>query len=62
MIVKIVNRSWIELETTVELAEWMIRRGEISSYETLEGDKVEGQAEVVETPLIKPRNITRKIK
>jgi hypothetical protein len=40
----------------------MIRRGEISSYETLEGDKVEGQAEVVETPLIKPRNITRKIK
>jgi uncharacterized protein affecting Mg2+/Co2+ transport len=62
MIVKIVNRSWIELETTVEIAEGMIRRWEITSYETIEGEKVEGQADIVEMPIIKPKNITRKIK
>lgn len=62
MIVKIVNRFGIELETTQELAEWMIKRGEISSYETLDGDKVEWEADPVEAPVIKPKNITRKPK
>lgn len=62
MIVKIVNRSWIEVETTLELAEWMIKKGEITTYETLEWDVVEGQADPVEMPLIKPKNITRKPK
>jgi hypothetical protein len=41
MIVKIVNRFGIELETTQAIAEAMIKKGELSSYETLEGDKVE---------------------
>jgi hypothetical protein len=41
MIVKIVNRFGIELETTQEIAEVMIKKGEISSYETPGGDKVE---------------------
>jgi hypothetical protein len=36
MIVKIVNRSGIEMETTLEIAENMIKKGEISTYETLE--------------------------
>jgi hypothetical protein len=36
MIVKIVNRFGIELETTLELAEAMIKKGEITTYETLE--------------------------
>ena len=62
MIVKIVNRYGIELDTTLEIAEAMIKKGEISSYETLEGDKVEGEADPVEMPLIKPKNITRKPK
>ena len=62
MIVKIVNRYGIELDTTLEIAEAMIKKGEISSYETLEGDKVEGEADLVEMPLIKPKNITRKPK
>ena len=62
MIVKIVNRSWIEVETTLELAEAMIKKGEITTYETLEWDVVGGQADPVEMPLIKPKNITRKPK
>ena len=61
MIVKIVNRSGIELETTKELAELMIKRWEITSYE-IEGEVVEGEADPVEPPVIKPRNITRKPK
>jgi hypothetical protein len=61
MIVKIVNRFGIELETTKELAEQMIKRGELRSYE-IEGQKVEGEADPVEAPVIKPRNITRKPK
>jgi hypothetical protein len=36
MIVKIVNRFGIELETTRAIAEAMIKKGEITSYETLE--------------------------
>lgn len=62
MIVKIVNRAGIELHTTLEIAENMIKKGEISTYETLEGDIVEGQADPVEAPVIKPKNITRKPK
>lgn len=62
MIVKIVNRFWIEVETTREIAEIMIKRGEISTYETIDWDVVEGQADPVETPVIKPKNITRKPK
>jgi hypothetical protein len=61
MIVKIVNRFGIELETTKELAEQMIKRGELRSYE-IEGQTVEGEADPVEAPIIKPRNITRKPK
>lgn len=61
MIVKIVNRFGIEVETTKEIAELMIKRGEISSYE-IEGEVVEGQADPVEPPLVKARNITRKPK
>lgn len=41
MIVKIVNRFGVELETTQAIAEAMIKKGEISSYETLDGDKIE---------------------
>ena len=33
MIVKIVNRFGVELETTKEIAELMIKRGELKSYE-----------------------------
>jgi len=62
MIVKIVNRAWIEIETTLEIAEGMIKKGEISAYETLDGEKVSGEADPVDVPLIKPRNITRKPK
>lgn len=62
MIVKIVNRFGIELETTREIAELMIKRGEISSYETLDGDSVSWEADPVEPPLVKARNITRKPK
>lgn len=62
MIVKIVNRFGIELETTREIAELMIKRGEITNYETLDGDKVEGEADPVSQPIIKPKNITRKPK
>jgi hypothetical protein len=40
----------------------MIKRGEISSYETLDGDNVSGDADPVELPLVKARNITRKPK
>jgi len=36
MIVKIVNQFGIELHTTLALAEAMIKKGEISTYETLE--------------------------
>ena len=61
MIVKIVNRFGIEVETTKEIAELMIKRGEIASYE-IEGEVVEGEADPVEPPVIKPRNITRKPK
>ena len=62
MIVKIVNRFGIELETTLELAEAMIKKWEITTYETLEWDVVEGQADPVEATVIKPKNITRKPK
>lgn len=62
MIVKIVNRFGIELDTTQEIAEAMIKKGEITSYETLEWDKVEWEADPVEAPVIKPKNITRKTK
>lgn len=62
MIVKIVNRFGIELDTTLELAEAMIKKGEITHYKTLDGDKVEWEADPVEMPLIKPKNITRKPK
>lgn len=62
MIVKIVNQFGIELETTLELAEAMIKKGEITTYETLDGDVVEWQADIVETPVIKHKNITRKPK
>ncbi len=62
MIVKIVNRFGIELETTLEIAEAMIKKGEITTYETLEWDVVEWMADPVEIPVIKPKNITRKPK
>lgn len=62
MIVKIVNQFGIELHTTLEIAENMIKKGEITTYETLEWDVVEGQADPVEAPIIKPKNITRKPK
>jgi hypothetical protein len=62
MIVKIVNRFGIELETTRAIAEAMIKKGEITSYETLEWDRVEWEADPVEAPVIKARNITRKPK
>ena len=62
MIVKIVNQFGIELHTTLEIAENMIKKGEITTYETLNWDVVEGQADPVETPVIKPKNITRKPK
>ena len=62
MIVKIVNRFGIELETTLEIAEAMIKKGEITTYETLEWDVVEWMADPVEVPIIKPKNITRKPK
>lgn len=61
MIVKIVNRFGIEVETTKEIAELMIKRGEIASYE-IEGTVVEWKADPVEPAVIKPRNITRKPK
>lgn len=61
MIVKIVNRFGVELETTKEIAELMIKRGELKSYE-IEWEVVEGEADPVEAPIIKPRNITRKPK
>ena len=62
MIVKIVNRAWIELETTLEIAEGMIRKGEITTYETIDGEKVSWKADPIDVPLIKPTNITRKPK
>lgn len=62
MIVKIVNRFGIELETTLEIAEAMIKKGEITTYETLGWDVVEWMADPVEAPIIKPKNITRKPK
>lgn len=62
MIVKIVNRFGIEVETTREIAELMIKRGEISTYKTSEGDTVEGEADPVSLPLVKAKNITRKPK
>ncbi len=62
MIVKIVNRFWIEAETTREIAELMIKRGEISTYETPEGATVEWEAEPVTFPVTKAKNITRKPK
>ena len=40
----------------------MIRRGEISSYKTPKGESVEGEADPVKAPIIKPKNITRKHK
>lgn len=40
----------------------MIRRGEISTYETFEGDTVEGVADQVTLPVTKAKNITRKPK
>lgn len=61
MIVKIKNRFGVELETTKEIAELMIKRGELSSYE-IEWEVVEGEADPIEAPIIKPRNITRKPK
>ena len=61
MTVKIVNRFGIELETTQEIAELMIKRGEISSYQK-EGETVEGFADPVSVPLVKTKNITRKPK
>lgn len=61
MIVKIVNRFGVELETTKEIAELMIKRGELTSYE-IEWEVVEGEADPVEAPIIKARNITRKPK
>lgn len=61
MIVKIKNRFGVELETTKEIAELMIKRGELTSYE-IEWEVVEGEADPVEAPIIKPRNITRKPK
>lgn len=62
MIVKIVNRAWIELETTLEIAEGMIKKGEITTYETIDGEKVSWKADPIDVPLIKPTNITRKPK
>lgn len=62
MIVTIVNRFWIEVETTKELAELMIARGEITSYKTPKGDTVEWEADIIEPPIIRPKNITRKTK
>lgn len=62
MIVKIVNRFGIELETTLKIAEAMIKKGEITTYETLEWDVVEGQSDPVEALVIKLKNITRKPK
>lgn len=61
MIVKIKNRFGVELETTKEIAELMIKRGELTSYE-IEWEVVEGEADPIEAPIIKPRNITRKPK
>lgn len=61
MIVKIVNRFGIELETTQEIAELMIKRWEISSYEK-EWEIVEWYADPVPLPLVKAKNITRKPK
>jgi hypothetical protein len=62
MIVTIVNRSWIEMDTTKEIADMMISRWEISSYKTLDGDSVQGQKEYIEVETQKPKNITRKHK
>lgn len=61
MTVKIVNRFGIELETTQEIAELMIKRGEISSYQK-EGETVEWFADPVSVQLVKAKNITRKPK
>lgn len=62
MIVKIKNRFGIELETTKEIAEAMIKRGEISNYETPEGNEVSGSREIIEEQVDAPKTRVRKIK
>lgn len=62
MIVTIVNRSWIEMDTTKEIADMMIARWEISSYKTIDGDSIQWQKEVIEIEPQRPKNITRKPK
>ena len=62
MIVKIKNRFGIELETTKEIAELMVKRWEISSYETPEGDEVTGTREVITPEIDTPKTRVRKIK
>ncbi len=62
MIVKIKNRFGIELETTKEIAELMVKRGEISSYETLEGEEITGTIEIISPEVDAPKTRVRKIK